>query len=240
MNLEFYDKHHESHVPHMVTRLAHGEKREAIKNLLSIYQTEDNETLIVGCGLGEDTEVVKKKCVATDLSSVAILKAARSYPLHLYVSADGFLLPFKNNNFKVIICSEVIEHVDNPEKLLLEFRRILIPRGVLVITTPNWLSLYGLARIIGERVTGHPITSAGQPIDNWYSKKTLRKQLSEEFDSFHWRAVWFFPPVGLGRRTLPLKSISALFKMLMPIERFLQPRLTGFGHMLAVACHAKQ
>ena len=171
MNLEFYDKHHESHVPHRVTLLAHGEKRGAIINLLSSYHTEENETLIVGCGRGQDTEVVKKKCVATDLSSVALLKAAHSYPQHLYVTADGFLHPFKNKSFKVIICSEVIEHVVNPEKLLREFRRILITRGVLVITTPNWVSLYGLARIIGEKVTGHPITSAGSQLITGIQKK---------------------------------------------------------------------
>lgn len=239
MNISFYDSFHESHMPHIVTQLAHGEKRGAISNLLSGHSTEEDEILIVGCGRGEDTEVVTSRCVATDISNIALKKAARSYPKHLYASADGCLLPFRSDNFKVIICSEVIEHVINPEKMIREFRRVLLPTGTLIITTPNWISFYGLARVIGERFLRYPITSAGQPIDNWYTKRVLRKQLSTEFESFKWIGIWFFPPVGLGQRTLPLGPISVLFKFLLPVERLLQKKLTGFGHMLAVCCRAK-
>lgn len=62
---------------------------------------------------------------------------------------DG--LPYKNETFDVVVCSEVIEHLENPWHALKEFHHVLKPKGILVISTPNisfWFSrlyflLYG-------------------------------------------------------------------------------------------------
>lgn len=71
-------------------------------------------------------------------------------------SADGFdtrhptahqinfeeSLPFVDNQFDLIWCSEVIEHIKDVEQLVSEMRRITKPGGRIVTTTPNssfWL-----------------------------------------------------------------------------------------------------
>ena len=46
-------------------------------------------------------------------------------------------LNFGENVFDIVIASAVIEHVDNPNKLLSECYRVLKKGGILVITTPN-------------------------------------------------------------------------------------------------------
>ena len=60
-------------------------------------------------------------------------------------------LPFKDNYFNLIWCSEVIEHLDNPQKSISEFRRVTKKNGDLIITTPNsyfwlmrFLNVFGL------------------------------------------------------------------------------------------------
>ena len=46
-------------------------------------------------------------------------------------------LPFGDCSFDAVVCCEGIEHVYSPWVLLSEFKRVLRPGGVIVITTPN-------------------------------------------------------------------------------------------------------
>lgn len=50
-------------------------------------------------------------------------------------------LPFDDASFDIATCIEGIEHVTDRNKTLAEFRRILKPGGVLIVTTPNTLNL---------------------------------------------------------------------------------------------------
>jgi len=46
-------------------------------------------------------------------------------------------LPFKDNQFDLIWCSEVIEHLQDPAHCISEFRRITRSGGHIIMTTPN-------------------------------------------------------------------------------------------------------
>jgi len=46
-------------------------------------------------------------------------------------------LPFSDNTFDTIILGEILEHLYNPFRVLKECKRILKPRGVLLISTPT-------------------------------------------------------------------------------------------------------
>lgn len=52
----------------------------------------------------------------------------------IQASADS--IPFRDNFFDAIICSELLEHVENPESVLREIFRILKPEGRVFITVP--------------------------------------------------------------------------------------------------------
>lgn len=52
------------------------------------------------------------------------------------VVSDIQQLPFKNQSFDVVLCTEVLEHIPSPHTALLEFSRILKPGGLLIITAP--------------------------------------------------------------------------------------------------------
>lgn len=52
------------------------------------------------------------------------------------VFASGMALPFENESFDVVLCSEVMEHVPEPGLLLGEIFRVLSPGGKLILTTP--------------------------------------------------------------------------------------------------------
>lgn len=49
---------------------------------------------------------------------------------------DGKRIPFENQKFDSILCTEVLEHVFNIDELLAEFNRVLKINGKVIITTP--------------------------------------------------------------------------------------------------------
>jgi len=49
---------------------------------------------------------------------------------------DGKKIPFENNTFDGILCTEVLEHVFNIDEVLEELNRVLKPNGKALITTP--------------------------------------------------------------------------------------------------------
>ena len=52
--------------------------------------------------------------------------------------ADAKKLPFKDNTFDFIICSEVLEHIIDYQSALSEINRILKPEGKLAVSVPKF------------------------------------------------------------------------------------------------------
>lgn len=192
--------------------------------------------LVVGCGRGEDVTVLQAEMVvAVDLSWVGVRTAQEEYPTSSYVQADGTWLPFTSGTFDVVLCSEVIEHVLDTDRFVGELARVLAPNGRLLLTTPNWISWWGLARKVGEWILRRPITADGQPVDNWFTPRRLRSTLSTYFIIERWRGAWYFPPTGLGMRRVPDQLIAPVFSLLMPLDRLWGRLIPGLGHFHAVA-----
>lgn len=49
-------------------------------------------------------------------------------------------LPFDDASFECVVAGEIIEHVPDPDSFLREIRRVLVPGGTLIISTPNMVS----------------------------------------------------------------------------------------------------
>ena len=56
------------------------------------------------------------------------------------LNIDKEKFPFNNNEFNIVLFTEVIEHILDPEFSLKEIFRILEKNGTLIITTPNKIS----------------------------------------------------------------------------------------------------
>jgi SAM-dependent methyltransferase len=60
------------------------------------------------------------------------------------VVADAKRLPFDQDAFELVLCSEVIEHLDDYDGVIEEIARVLQPGGILIITWPFIYSLHDI------------------------------------------------------------------------------------------------
>ena len=65
------------------------------------------------------------------------LRAARHKLSIPIFNAAGEQLPFPNAHFDCVVCWDVIEHVQDPERVLAEIARVLRPGGMVLITVIN-------------------------------------------------------------------------------------------------------
>ena len=63
-------------------------------------------------------------------------------------------LPWPNDHFDAVFCTEGIEHLENHFSFLREIHRILKPGGLLVLTTPNITALRSRVRFFGSGFFG--------------------------------------------------------------------------------------
>ena len=65
---------------------------------------------------------------------------------------DAQSLSFPDESFDKVLLTEVIEHLPQPDRAILEVARVLRPRGLLVVSTPSRFSPMNLAYDLKRRV----------------------------------------------------------------------------------------
>jgi SAM-dependent methyltransferase len=80
-----------------------------------------------------------------------------------WMVADAQAIGLPAASFDTVISCETIEHLVDPVGALREFHRLLRPGGRLVLTTPNYMGVFGLYRAY-LRLRGRRYTEGGQPI----------------------------------------------------------------------------
>lgn len=102
---------------------------------------EDRDVLDAGCGLGWGTALLAERArgaTGLDLSPVSIEEAEREYGgLANFREGDLLDIPFGDDSFDLVVCFEAIEHIEDPDRVLDEMRRVLRPDGLLLASSPN-------------------------------------------------------------------------------------------------------
>jgi len=98
------------------------------------------KALDIGCGSGYMTyQMAYNGAIAYGID---IIKIDDNYiPENLkgkltFIQTDGETMPFEENFFDIILVSEVITQVPEPQKLIAEIKRVIKPDGRLVIVQP--------------------------------------------------------------------------------------------------------
>ena len=109
------------------------------------------------------------------------IKRPKVRPKNL-IQADGYHLPILDNSFDKTFLYDIIEHVENPTKLMKEAFRVLKPHGLAEITTPNpwhWRKIFRVAR--GKKI----ILSGREHIATWTQAEIENLLMNVGFKDVH-------------------------------------------------------
>lgn len=155
-------------------------------------------------------------------------------------------IPFKTESFDAIFCTQVLEHVPEPESVLRELFRLLKVEGRLMLTAPQeWylhqpphdyyrFTKYGLRYLLEKE--GFTVETV-EPIGGYFLFMTHRIGLFHRF---------FFPPSGnIFLRTFrkPVKSFAIWFfgsflpKLFIRLDKYDTEQFVTCGH--SVVCLKK-
>jgi len=100
------------------------------------------DVLDAACGTGYGSRILQDAgatgVTGVDVSPDAVeATAARLGERGAATVADIRSLPFEDDSFDLVVSLETIEHIAEGEKAVAEFRRVLRPDGILLVSSPN-------------------------------------------------------------------------------------------------------
>jgi 2-polyprenyl-3-methyl-5-hydroxy-6-metoxy-1,4-benzoquinol methylase len=138
--------------------------------LEQVKKLHPESILDVGAGEGFTLEMFRQANIGKKLEGIeymddALKLAKKLHPKVTIKKGTIYELPYKANSFDLIICTEVMEHLEEPEKALAELKRVT--KKYLIISVPNE-PLFTIQRIFrGKNVLklgAHP-----EHIQHWSS-----------------------------------------------------------------------
>ncbi len=121
-----------------------------------VTPAEPGSILDAGCGEGYFTSAIKAACPSADVVGVDASDGAVRYATERFGDSVSFrvgnifALPFADDSFDVVLCSEVLEHLDNPAAAFSELRRIARRRVVLTVPLEPYFKFFNdIARALG-------------------------------------------------------------------------------------------
>jgi len=118
----------------------HAAMLSRLDRIFRQYIPQSSRVLDAGCGRSLFTEIRPQwpfMLVAADVEHSLLRERRQAFRQVQWVVADAVPLPFRSDTFHALFAGELIEHLMDPRAGLAEFHRVLQPRGILVLTTPN-------------------------------------------------------------------------------------------------------
>ncbi len=129
----------------------------------SIVRLRPNRILDIGCGSGFLAGLIRKELPDIEIHgvdfSIEALKRCKNLSQVYCVDLEQSHLPFKGEVFDLIICTEVLEHLFQPERVVAEIHRLLTINGIGIITVPNFsFWRFRLQSLFGKvpNIVSHP------------------------------------------------------------------------------------
>lgn len=154
----------------MVQRL--NEKiADSIGKSVASIESKVPTILDAGCGEGFIDALLRERfahvhIVGLEFTNEAIRIARQMNPSVEYMQGDIMKMPFQDNSFDIVMCTEVLEHLARPEAALSELKRVT--KKFLFITVPHepWFCLGNLLVLKNVSRLGNPIDH----INHWTMK----------------------------------------------------------------------
>jgi len=118
-------------------------RRIILERVLRRFGKHGRVGLDVGCGSGRNLQLLSRfadHVIGLDRSSTALELAASQRPAT--ARADGQAIPLASSSVDLLSALDVLEHLDEDQRALEEFHRVLRPDGLLLLTVPAYRFLW--------------------------------------------------------------------------------------------------
>lgn len=138
---------------------------------------DQGEVLDIGCGDGLFLGLLKEKNISAlgiDLSEEAVNKCVAKGLTAQLVDLENSKLPFADNQFEYSVLLDVLEHLYDPEDLLIEASRI---SRKVIISVPNFNSLRARYQVLFGNIPENNIPKKGHVY--WFNYKVLTNMIQK-------------------------------------------------------------
>lgn len=114
-----------------------------VRYIFSSQFVSEKTVLDIACGSGFGAFYLRakgaKKVFGVDISEEAINYARKKFAAEniQYVVGDCENIPLPKNSVDMVVSFETIEHIKDYEKFLREIKRVIKPKSLVVLSTPN-------------------------------------------------------------------------------------------------------
>ena len=206
---------------------AHG--REYLRpyvDTVNKYARPGSRILDLGCGNGLSSYMLNE-CghwvVGSDISSFFLANSTQLQNDGLkYQACDVLDLPFTDGSFDVVCSNELIEHVSDARRALLEMARVLKSEGTLVVMGPNLCSPFWAAIDLANMFLGkngrHVWAETRLQALRW-GYKNLILSIKKRFSS---KVTFLYRRPDLEKASAGGDSDSVYYANPIDLERFLK------------------
>jgi SAM-dependent methyltransferase len=222
-----------------------------------------NRILDIGCGSGRHTAAAYQcpdaTVIGADLRSPDVLEAKKRLEFHdacrihgggcwALCITDIVHLPFEDNTFDCVICSEVLEHIQEDRNAVGEIIRVLKPGGTLAVSVPRYFPekiCWMLSEAYHQSEGGHLRIYKKDELVRLLEKQGTRYCSGHFAHSLHTPYWWLKCLVGPECQTV---SIVNGYHRFLTWDILANPRITRwldgllnpiFGKSLVVYCRKK-
>lgn len=196
-------------------------RREIIGKLVRPYLTIPSKILDAGCGAGGTLEYLARygSVQGVDVSPQMVEYCQKR---GMSVSCTSLSeLPFRNDNFDMVFCLDVLEHIPHEKPALRELIRVVRPGGILVFTVPALSMLWGNHDILNNHYRRY----------NFGELQKLLTELNLAIERSTYFNFFLLPPIWLVRKLSRKNTqrtdfqlgskLDKIFYLILKLENFL-------------------
>ena len=152
------------------------------------------QILDAGCGEGFNASLLEQHLPEAQITLLDMSQEALDYARTLcsekciFQCGSVLDMPFPDDSFDLVLCSEVLEHLDQPEKALEELLRVSSDDVLISVPHEPWFRT-------GNLLALNNITRLGNPPDhlNHWTQKSFRKWILQCTDGWNCTFYRSFP-----------------------------------------------
>jgi len=184
-------------------KLINNFNRNFLSYINIIYDACINNVLDIGCGEGFMLKLIHERYESLELTGCDVRESALNHakiivPSAYFFQNDEYQIKLDDKSFDLVICTEVLEHLKEPDKMIQEIQRVC--RKFVILTVPHEPFFR-----LGNLVSGKYLNTFGNHHEHiqHFNIKSFKKKCNNYFDEIKCSGIFPWVIYMGGLRSYP-------------------------------------